>query len=45
MIRAVRVLFLAGAIALGVGGLYLSALILAIGSVWLHKYDLEEPDA
>lgn len=40
--RAVRVAFLAGAIALGVGGLYLSALILALGAVILHRYDLED---
>ena len=44
MIRAVRVAFLAGAIALGVAGLYLSALILTIGSVALHLFDLEEPE-
>jgi hypothetical protein len=42
MIRTTRVLFLAGAIALGVGGLYLSALILAVGSVALHLFDTED---
>ena len=42
MIRAVRVAFLGLAIALGVAGLYLSALILAVGSVALHRYDLED---
>lgn len=42
MIRGLRVTFLAGAIALGIAGFTLSALILAIGSVILHRYDLED---
>jgi hypothetical protein len=44
MIELIRYAFLAGAIVLGVAGLYLSALILAVGSVALHKYDMEEPE-
>ena len=44
MIRTIRVLMLAGAIALGVGAFYLSALILAVGSVLLAPYDLEDTE-
>ena len=43
MIRAVRYTFLTFAIVLGIGGLYLSAAIFAIGSVLLAPFDLEEP--
>lgn len=41
MIRLARVLFIAGAIVLGLAGLTLSALILAIGSIILSPFDLE----
>lgn len=42
MIRLARVTLLALGIAAGVGGFYLSALMLAAGSVALHRYDLED---
>lgn len=40
--RTARVLMLAVAIALGVTGFALSALILAAGSVVLHLFDMED---
>lgn len=42
MIRAIRVSMLAVAIVLGVASFYLSALILAVGSVLLALFDLED---
>jgi len=42
--RAVRVVFLALAIALGIAGLYLTALILAIGSIVLAPWDVDQEE-
>ena len=41
MIRLVRVLFIAGAIACAVTHLFLTGLILALGSIILAPFDLE----
>lgn len=42
MIRVIRVLMLAGAIACGVTGLYLSGVILAVGVIILAPFDTAE---